>query len=422
MKKLAVIFLFLCGSVFAEPLGLSELIDIALQNNPETERAWAHTKQAQAALGVARSANYPTLDVTGSFNHGREVKFPNGPNTIYTYGSGELALTYLLYDFGERSASIRATKEALKAARWTSNFTIQHIIAKVAANYYEYLNASELLKVAESSLSDADLIFSSAQELHKAGLKNVTDLNMSKAESAQRQMEAAQARARVAVAYGKLMTSLGLPVEKKLEVQTSPEGIELPLFAEGISQLIAAAEERRADLLAKKAKLSEAKQRVKRASKAPLPKIRALGQGGWLEYTKHEGSGYNYNTGIAVEIPIFRGFEYSYNKRLAIAEEQATAAELKELHDAIALEVLTYSESVKAASTSLKWSDEYMAESTKSYEGSLDCYKAGVQNIFDLIQAQRTLSNARMKHVEAKTQWLVSLAQLAFATGSLEKP
>jgi len=67
----------------------------------------------------------------------------------------------------------------------------------------------------------------------------------------------------------------------------------------------------------------------------------------------------------------------------------------------------------------LKWSDEYLEESTKTYEGTLDRYKAGLQNIFDLIQTQRVLADARIKRTQAKTQWLVSLAQLAFATGTI---
>lgn len=424
MKKILALLLlplFFCAPVCGDALSLADLIDIALKNNPETAKAWAGTKQAQAALGIAKSANYPMLDATGSVNHGREVKFPNGPNTVYTFGSAELCLKYLLYDFGERSASIAAMKENLQAARWASDFAIQQVIYKVSASYYEYLNAEELYNMQESSLKDAELILDSADELYKAGLRCVTDLNTSKAQVAQIRMDVAQQKARMAVAYGKLLTSLGISIETPIEVQTNPEGIQNPLFSENISKLIAVAEEQRADLMAKKAKLAEMAERVKKAKRAPLPKIRGLGQGGWLEYTKHQGSGYNYNVGLAVEVPIFRGFEYTYNKRLALADEAMTAAELKELHEAIALEVLTYSESVKAAQEALKWSDEYMKESTKSYEGSLESYKAGLQNIFDLIQSQRSLADARIKKAQARTQWLVSLAELAFATGSIMK-
>src|SRR5579862_3993384 len=421
MKRiyLLIISLLLCVSGFAERLSLAELIDIALKNNPETEKVWWNAKRAQAALGIAKSDYYPTLNGQASATHGREVKFPTGPNTTYTYFSGELSLNYLLYDFGERSAKVSAAKEALKSANWSSDFAIQRILSKVAAHYYEYLNAVELLKSKECSLQDADTISKSAAELYKAGLRCVTDTNTSKAALAQVQMELAQQRAQVAIAYGKLLTSMGLSVETVIEVETDPEGIKNPLFSEGISKLIAVAGEQRTDLLAKQASLAEMQFRVQKESRSRWPKLRTLGRAGWLEYTKHQGNGYNYLAGVALDIPLFHGFERIYSKRLAYADAEMTEAELKELYESVAFEVLTYSESVKAAQEALHWSEEYLTEATKSYDGSLESYKAGLQNIFDLLQTQRYLADARSKKAQAKTQWLVSLSQLAFATGSM---
>jgi outer membrane protein len=418
MKAVLFFFFFICVSCFAEPLKLAELIDIALKNNPETAKAWGNVKRAQASLGIAKSDYYPNINGRASGMHGREVKFPNGPNTNYTYYNGEISLDYLLFDFGERSASVSAAKEALSAANWSSDYAIQRILYKTASHYYEYLNASMLLQTKECSVCDAETILKSAQELYGAGLRRATDLNTSKAALAQAQMELAEQRARVAIAYGRLMTTLGLSVETLLEVEIEPPGLDNPLFSEGISKLISVAGEQRKDLLAKKAHLAEMQYRVKKESSAMWPKMRALGQAGWLEYTKHQGSGYNYLTGLALDIPLFSGFERIYSKRLACAQTEITEAELKELYEAIALEVLTYSESVKSAKEAFHWSEEYLCQACKSYDGSLESYKAGLQNIFDLLQTQRYLADARMKKTQAKTQWLVSLAELAFATGS----
>lgn len=413
-----VLFAFLSVPSYAERLKLAELVDIALKNNPETQKVWWNAKRSQAVLGIAQSDYYPHLNGRASSMHGREVKFPNGPNTNYTYYSGELSLDYLLFDFGERSANVSAAKEALKAVDWSSDYAIQRIIYQVAAHYYEYLNAAELLKAKECTLCDAETISKSAEEMFKAGLRCVTDINTSKAAIAQVQMELAQQRAQVAIAYGKLITTLGLSVETTIEVDTDPQGLNNPLFAEGISKLITVAGEQRKDLLAKKASISEMKYRVQKEDSSKWPKMRAMGQIGWLEYTKHQGSGYNYLTGLALDIPLFKGFERIYAKRLAYAEAEMTEAELKQLYEAIALEVLTYSESVKSASDALNWSDEYLCQASKSYDGSLESYKAGLQNIFDLLQTQSFLADARIKKTQAKTQWLVSLSELAFATGS----
>jgi outer membrane protein len=411
--------LFCCLPLFGDPLTLAELIDIALKNSPETEKAWSNVKRAQAVIGLSKSDQYPHLNAQGTLTHAREVKFPNGPNTVFTSYGGELNLNYLLFDFGETRAAVRATKEALQSAKWWADFAMQKIISEVSSNYYEYLNAAELLAMKEDSLQDAKMILDAADELCNAGLRATNDVITAKAAVAEIHMHLAQQKAAASIAYGKLLIAMGLPVETKLEVQTQPEGIQNSLFKESVPTLIKFAEESRADLMAKQASLSEMNTRVDKAKRAPLPKLRALGQGGWLEYGKHRGNGYNYSAGLALGIPLFKGFEYSYQKRVALADVEMTSAELKELQNAIALEVLSYSETVKAAEIAIHYSEEFFNEAFKSYEGSIQSYKAGLINIFDLLQSQRFLSDARNKKAQARTEWLVSLAQLAFATGTL---
>ncbi|MBS0604163.1 MAG: TolC family protein [Verrucomicrobia bacterium] len=407
-----------CGLLNSEELSLAELIDIGLKNNPETEKVWSNVKRAQAVVGMAKSKEYPHLDAQGSVTHAREVKFPNGPDTTFTSYGGELNLNYLLCDFGENRAAVRAAKENLKAARWGADFTLQKVISEVASSYYELLNARELLDTRESSLEDAKMILASAQELRDAGLRSENDFITAKAAVSEIMMNLAQQKAAAAIAYGKLLATLGLPVDSDLDVLTKPEGIQNPLFEEGIEALLAAAQAQRADLMAKQAELASMNARVDRARRAPLPKLRGIGQGGWLEYGKHQGNGYNYSAGLALDVPLFKGFEYTYQKRHALADAEISAAELKELQNAISLEVLSFSERVKAASEAMHYSEEFFADSFKSYESSLESYKAGLINIFDLLLTQRHLADARNRRAMARTEWLVSLSQLAFATGS----
>ena len=234
-------------------------------------------------------------------------------------------------------------------------------------------------------------------------------------------MEMAQVSAQKEIAYGKLMTALGLSVETELDIEMTPATIANPQIAEGVPALIALAETQRADLLARQAQLGEMQSRLKRAKRAYLPKLRFNGLGGWDEYAKHEDSGYNYTVGLALDIPLFRGFESTYQKQLASADVDLSLAEIKELQNAIACEVLSYCASVKGSSEALEWSVSYVDEAHKSYEASLESYKAGLHTIFDLIQAQRNLADARLRQTQTRTQWLVSLAELAFATGSILK-
>jgi outer membrane protein len=415
---ISILSLLCCVPGFSDELSLAELIDVALKNNPETQKAWAGVKRAQAALGVTRSPDYPQLDAQGSVSHAREVKFPNGPDTVFSSYGGELNLNYLVCDFGETRAAVRSAKQGLSAAKWWADFSMQKVIAEVSEYYYELLNARDLLESKESSLEDAKKILAAATELRDAGLRSENDCLIAKASVSEILLGLAQQKAAAEIAYGKLLTSLGVPIDSTIEVETKPEAVENPLFQEGIATLLSAAQEQRADLMAKQAMLEGMNAQVTRAKRAPLPKLRGIGQGGWFEYSKHQGNGYNYSVGLGLEVPLFKGFFYTYQKKEALANAEISAAELKELQNAVSLEVLTYSETVKAASEAIGYSEDFFSDALQAYNRSLEGYHAGIINVFDLLQTQRYLSDARNKKVQAKTAWLVSLSQLAFAIGS----
>src|ERR1700761_1252002 len=55
----------------AKAYTLAELIDLAEQHNPETRLAWQQAKARAAALGIARSALFPTLAAVAVGNTSR---------------------------------------------------------------------------------------------------------------------------------------------------------------------------------------------------------------------------------------------------------------------------------------------------------------------------------------------------------------
>src|SRR5215831_14722942 len=91
---------------------LSELVNIAEQNNPETRVAWENAKARAADLGIARSTLYPTLAAAVLAQTLRvDVFFGNSfqRQTIETF-SPVLQLDYVIFDFGRRSQEISASK------------------------------------------------------------------------------------------------------------------------------------------------------------------------------------------------------------------------------------------------------------------------------------------------------------------------
>src|SRR5436190_17256756 len=52
-------------------LSLAQAIDIALANNPQTRTAWLSARAAEFAVGSARSAYYPEIDVLANATRAR---------------------------------------------------------------------------------------------------------------------------------------------------------------------------------------------------------------------------------------------------------------------------------------------------------------------------------------------------------------
>ena len=83
------------------------------------------------------------------------------------------------------------------------------------------------------------------------------------------------------------------------------------------------------------------------------------------------------------------------------------------------LEVWTSYYNLKTAEQRVRTSEDLLQSATESYQVALGRYRAGVGSILDLLSAQSALEGARAQRVQAKSDWFVSLAQLAHDTGTL---
>lgn len=422
IKSLALLLFLLFGSLTAapdlnHPLTLTELLDIALENNPATSQAWWNARRAAAALGTANSAYYPQIGLEGGVTHGRDFKFLNGPDVNYTIIGADLVLSMILLDYGERQASVSAAKMALLSANWQADRDIQNVMVHVLEHTYAMLHAQETLQAAQSSLADAEKVWKTAYELNRTGLTSISDLYTAQATLSQMKMDLSLQKALLDIAKGKLSASLGLTATLSFELAPLDPIQALP--ASRTDDLIALADAQRADLMAKRAQLSETHARYKQTSASYGPKVFLSGRGGANHAFHDRSNGGQYKIALNLEIPLFTGFEATYQKRMAYADIQLSQAELTELQLEIALEVLTQSRSLEAAQEMLPDAEEYLTNASKAYEGMLLKYKAGKEGITEVSSAQRLLAAARVRFSDVKTRWLVSIANLAYATGTM---
>jgi outer membrane protein len=150
---------------------LAELIDLAEQHNPDTRVAWEAAKSKADALGIARSALYPTMAVVALGLTDRTAVLIDQYFHRQTEGIFEptLHVEYLIFDVGGRSGAIDVAKANLLAANLAFNDTHRKIIFAVASAYYRLLNAEGQREAAEVSLKNAQTVEEDAQSRLDSG-------------------------------------------------------------------------------------------------------------------------------------------------------------------------------------------------------------------------------------------------------------
>jgi outer membrane protein len=407
----------LASSDLDHPLTVTELVAIALENHPSTKQAWWNANRAAAALGSAKSAYYPSVDLKTFITHGKDFKFINGPNTSFTIIGADLLLSMMLYDFGERSADVKAAKMSLLAANWQVDWNIQKVMIGVLETAYAMLHAQENLLAARISLDDTDRLLNAAVELNRAGLSPISDVYTARAAFAQMKMELTKQKSLRAIQNGKLAASLGISADVPLEL-VAVDQIQ-PSQTQQTAELISLAYRQRADLMAKQAKLSESFANQAKTRASYRPKLSLSGRGGANHAFHDKTNAMQYEITLNLGIPLFDGFETMYQNRVAFADAQISMEELAELELNISLEVLTNSQLLEAAQEMLPDADEDLKNSIKAYESVLEKYKAGRERIAEVSNALRQLAAARVRYSDVKTQWLIAVGKLAYATGTL---
>jgi len=403
--------------IFDRSLKLAELIDIAMSNHPETRLAWWNAKRAAASLGAARSAYYPIIGVDASLTQGRDFKFINGPDVDYTIVGADLTLNMLLYDFGERDASVEAAKMTLLAANWQTDWTLQSVLVRVLENTYSVLQLQEIFQAAIISGHDALKMLDAARQLNEAGINPITDVYTSQAQYSQSMMDVIQQQASLEIEKAKLVSSLGLMAGTEISLEPIlhlPESQEIHLM-----NLIKIAMNQRADLMARHARLAESRAIEKKTRLSYRPKL-SLGARGGANHAFHDkANAAQYQIKLNLDIPLFDGFNHIYQNRMAYADTQTSLEEVAKLELDISLEVLRYSQTLQAAQKMLPFAEDNLNNAKQAYEGVLEIYRAGKTGITVVSNALRQSAAARIRYTDVRTKLLVAAANLAYSTGTL---
>ncbi len=406
----------------AQHWSLGHLMNLALRNSPDTRAAWAAARSAAAALGSERGAFYPRVEIDASA--GRVKGAAAGGTIVFQQTSfgPTLLVDYLLFDLGGRNASVEEARLALIAADAYHNAAIQDVALGVEQAYFQYVEARALLEAEQASVKEARTHLDAAEQRHQAGVATLADVLQARTALSQAQLGLDTVEGQIQTIKGALATAVGLPVNTPFDVAAPSGDLPLEQVSSDVDRLIEEAEARRPDLAAARSLAAKARSHIVKVRSQGRPTVDLSGQAGRIWYGSDGVRQDTYSTGLLLRIPVFTGFSQRYKMMEARADAERSQAQLESLQQRAVYEVWRSYYALETAAARVKTLATLVESAAQSEEVALGRYKAGVGGIIDLLVAQGTLSSARAQQVAARSDWFLSLAQLARDTGTLWPP
>jgi outer membrane protein TolC len=232
---------------------------------------------------------------------------------------------------------------------------------------------------------------------------------------------------------------MGIPADTTVQVVAPTNAVPKAVTPQDMRQLIDDALDRRPDIAALRATLAAKKAAIRVTGSTLWPSLYVNGNISRDYYDTYTAGALNrnpsataagqyfqdndwsYGAGATLQWTLFDGFQTLSAKRAAAAQADSARAQLQQAELAASADVWTRYYAYETALERHTVSIAYLASASASYDLALDSYKNGLSNIIDLLNAESTVAQARMQYVSARQDAFTALANLAYATGRLEK-
>lgn len=407
-----------------QKLAMNDVVITVLCHNTASRNAYLSLLSQADTYVSGYSAYLPTVDALAA-SRGYTTTFPgtsvNSGTALVTRTSPTINAGLTLYDFGQREAKIDASEQALIAAGYSYDSSLQGTIGAALKSYYTLLNAQkdvttslDSLKVAKETLDAADLRY-------QLGMVPLADKLQASVAHSQAELGLQQSENTLTQTRATLALQMGLPPDAEYEIiDTEDSALMVDPFGGHAKELMEAAKRQRVDLDAKRASLEASKISQKADKRANRATIKAsVGMGFDDIDVGNTATERSQNIGVSVSIPLFNGFADTYSERIAERSIKAQEAELSQSELDIEQEVWVAWQNYETAKQSWEVNKQQLKVATQLNDVAIGRYKEGLGTILDVLNAQSAYINALKSHLAARNSLFLSRLDLVRAVGVL---
>jgi outer membrane protein len=407
-----------CRAQTPATLTLADAEKIAIENHPQIQAAQYQANAAKAQVTQARSAYYPQVfgSLTGakSETDSRVAAGSLSNSIIFDRYANGITVGQLVTDFGRTHELVKSASLRAQAQQENVVTSRADVLVAVDQAYYAVLKSQALLKVAEETVKDRQMVSDQITELEKNKLKSGLDVSFANVNLAQAQLLLIQAQNNLQASYADLSTALGYPDQKSFIL--SDESVPTAPPAD-ITQLISQALQDRPELIGGRMSVDSAQSYATGERDLWFPTISTIAVAG-LTPVRETALGSRYAAaGFNVNIPIFNGRQFNALHAEATAQAHAQEQYLRDLQSRVTRDVRKAWLDANSAFQRLGVTQQLLNQATQALDLAQQRYKLGLSSVIELSQAQLNMTQAEITQTSAKYDYAAAVSVLKFQTG-----
>jgi outer membrane protein len=428
MRKVALAvswFVFAISSFAQTPasrpvkLTVGDAETLALKNNPQITVARLNALASHQVTRETRSALLPTatVNLTGvEAEEGSRIAAGglNNP-VIYDRSAAGTTVSQLITDFGRTTSLVASSRLREKAQDENAIATAQQIGIAVDTAFYSALQSSALLRVADETVNERQLVVDRVQALTNAKLKSDLDLSFAKVDLSQAKLLQLEAQNNYSSSLAALAALLGYPDTQNFELLDEPTPAQPP--PPDVNTLIQEAIQKRPDLSSLHYSLESAEKFRNAERDLSRPTVSALGVIGSVPLqTGHLDSWYG-AVGVNLSIPVFNGFLFNARAHEADLQVQAVQQRQRDLMNNISRDVRTAWLDLNRTYQRLDVTQQLLQQATLARDLAQTRYNLGLSTIVEFTQAELQRTQAEIGNTAAQYEYKLASARLKYEMG-----
>jgi outer membrane protein len=402
-------------------LTLAEAEGIAIQNHPRIQAATQLASAAAAQVKEVQSAYYPQADgaVTGVKAESNSRIAAGGLNSpsVYDKFADGVSVSQLVTDFGRTHELSKSSRFHAQAEQENVVTTRADVLLSVNLSYFAVMKAESVLRVAEDTVKDRQLVADQVSALAKSNLKSGLDVSFANVDLARAQLLLVQTQNDLQSSYAQLSDAMGYSDQRTFQLAGEP----LPgIPPSDVSPLIAEALQNRPEIISQGLDVRSAQSYATAERDLWFPTISAVGVTGLVPYRQDPLPSRYAAAGFNVNVPIFNGRLFNAEHTEATARARAQEQFLRDLRNRIAQDVRTSWLNVVSAYQRLSLTEQLLAETTQAFDLAKARYGLGLSSIIELSQAQLSLTEAQIEQVSAQYDYESQTANLNYQLGRVK--